>query len=363
MNARHLLAWLIVSCGLLLVAGGLLVLSRGPVDVMTTALPPGTLAPALSSGPAPTLMEPAQPPAPTPTINTLSADSLAQPTPDLTLTPLPAITPTTAPSATLRFDGQKAYAQVLAQVAIGPRPTGSPQGWATGDYIIQQLKALGWTVETQEFVFRGVKGRNVIGKAGRGPVIILGAHYDTRPAADMDPDPAKRQQPILGADDGGSGVAVLLELARVLDRDALDRQVWLAFFDAEDRGRLDGWPFSVGARQMAQTLTVKPQAVVVVDMVGDADQAIYYENNSDQELSAQIWAVAARLGYGDHIIAQPKYTIIDDHLPFKELGIPAVDMIDFDYPYWHTLADTADKVSPTSLERVGRTLEAWLAGK
>jgi Zn-dependent M28 family amino/carboxypeptidase len=252
---------------------------------------------------------------------------------------------------------------VLAQVAIGPRPTGSPQGWATGDYIIQQLKALGWAVETQEFVFRGVKGRNVIGKAGQGPVVILGAHYDTRPAADQDPDPAKRQQPILGADDGASGVAVLLELARVLNRDALDRQVWLAFFDAEDRGRLDGWPFSVGARQMAQTLTVKPQAVVVVDMVGDADQTIYYETNSDQELSARIWAIAAQLGYGDHIIAQPKYTIIDDHLPFKEQGIPAVDMIDFDYPYWHTLADTADKVSPTSLERVGRTLEAWVTEK
>jgi len=263
----------------------------------------------------------------------------------------------------LRFDGQKAYAHVLAQVAIGPRPTGSPQGWATGDYIIEQLKALGWTVETQEFVFRGVKGRNVIGKAGRGPVVILGAHYDTRPVADQDPDPAKRQQPIRGADDGASGVAVLLELARVLNREALDREVWLAFFDAEDRGRLDGWPFSVGARQMAQTLTVKPQAVVVVDMVGDADQTIYYENNSDPELSARIWAVAAQLGYGDYIIAQPKYTIIDDHLPFKEQGIPAVDMIDFDYPYWHTLADTADKVSPISLERVGRTLETWLAEK
>jgi glutaminyl-peptide cyclotransferase len=351
MSARRLLSWLIVSCGLLLVAGGLLVLSRGPEDV-ATALPPSALVPTLSSGPAP---------APAPTTNAPSPTIQPTPIPAPVITPT--IAPTPTPSASLRFDGQKAYAQVLAQVAFGPRPTGSPQGWATGDYIIQQLEALGWTVETQEFVYRGVRGRNVIGKAGQGPVVILGAHYDTRPAADQDPDPAKRQQPILGANDGGSGVAVLLELARVLNRDALDRQVWLAFFDAEDRGRLDGWPFSVGARQMAQTLTVKPQAVVVVDMVGDADQTIYYEANSDQELSAKIWAIAARLGYGDHIIAQPKYTIIDDHLPFKEQGIPAVDMIDFDYPYWHTLADTADKVSPTSLERVGRTLEAWLEGE
>jgi Zn-dependent M28 family amino/carboxypeptidase len=262
-----------------------------------------------------------------------------------------------------QFDGRRAYEYVLAQEAIGPRPTGSPAGWATGDYIIQQLEALGWTVETQEFVFQGVRGRNVIGKAGQGPVVIVGAHYDTRPAADMDPDPANRQQPILGANDGGSGVAVLLELARVLDRDKLDQQVWLAFFDAEDRGRLDGWPFSVGAREMAQSLVVKPQSVIVVDMIGDADQNIYYEGYSDPDLSARLWAIAAELGYSDYIIPESKHTIIDDHLPFKEQGIPAVDVIDFDYPYWHTLADTSDKVSPISLERVGRTLEVWLEGK
>ena len=342
MSTRRLLPWLIVSGGLLLVAGGLLVLTRRPEDT--------TVSLATS--------------APSPAPNTASPPTLpAQPARDFALTPPATVTPTPPTSASLRFDGQRAYEHVLAQEAIGPRPTGSPPGWATGDYIIRQLKSLGWTVETQEFVFRGVRGRNVIGKAGQGPVVILGAHYDTRPAADMDPDPARRQQPILGANDGGSGVAVLLELARVLDRDGLDRQVWLAFFDAEDRGRLDGWPFSVGARQMAQNLTLKPQAVVVVDMIGDADQNIYYETNSDPELSAKIWAIAAELGYRDTLIPQPKYTIIDDHLPFKEQGIPAVDMIDFDYPYWHTLADTADKVSPTSLERVGRTLEVWLEEK
>jgi Zn-dependent M28 family amino/carboxypeptidase len=156
---------------------------------------------------------------------------------------------------------------------------------------------------------------------------------------------------------------VLLELARALDRETLDRQVWLAFFDAEDRGRLDGWPFSVGARHMAQELDIRPQAVVVVDMVGDADQNIYYERNSDAELSSELWRIAGDLGYAEHIIPQPKHTIIDDHLPFIEQGIPAVDIIDFDYPYWHTLEDTADKISPTSLERVGRTLEVWLEGE
>jgi Zn-dependent M28 family amino/carboxypeptidase len=194
-------------------------------------------------------------------------------------------------------------------------------------------------------------------------VVIIGAHYDTRPVADQDPNPDQRQQPILGANDGASGVAVLLELARVLEQEQLERQVWLAFFDAEDRGRLDGWPFSVGAREMAQNLVIRPQAVVVVDMIGDADQNIYYERNSDPELSAELWAIAGELGYSDSIIPQAKHTIIDDHLPFIEQGIPSVDMIDFDYPYWHTLEDTADKVSPTSLERVGRTLEVWLEGE
>ncbi len=336
MNSRRILTGLILVGILSLAVGGLLILFSRPTAPRAT--PTGV-------APSPTPSAPGVSPSPTPVLSS------------------PSPSPPTATPVALRFDGERAYEQVLAQEAFGPRPTGSQAGWATGDYIIEQLEALGWTVETQEFVFQGVRGRNVIGKAGQGPVVIVGAHYDTRPVADQDPDPANRQQPILGANDGGSGVAVLLELARVLDRGALDRQVWLTFFDAEDRGRLDGWPFSVGAREMAQNLVVRPQAVVVVDMIGDADQQIYYERNSDPELSAELWAIAADLGYGDYVIPQPKYAIIDDHLPFVEQGIPAVDMIDFDYPYWHTLADTADKVSPTSLERVGRTLEVWLEGE
>jgi Zn-dependent M28 family amino/carboxypeptidase len=196
-----------------------------------------------------------------------------------------------------------------------------------------------------------------------GPIIILGAHYDTRPAADQDPVEALRDDWIEGANDGASGVAVLLELARALEAGKLKNEVWLAFFDAEDRGRLDGWPFSVGARHMAENLALNPQSVVVVDMVGDADQQFYYEGNSSQELKQEIWAVAAELGYKAYFIPEPKFTITDDHIPFLERLIPAVDIIDFDYPYWHTVEDTADKVAPESLERVGRTLEVWLEEK
>jgi len=100
----------------------------------------------------------------------------------------------------------------------------------------------------------------------------------------------------------------------------------------------------------------------VVDMIGDADQQIYIDHNSDAQLSARIWSLAAGLGYGEQFVPIPKYAMLDDHTPFAQRGIAAVDVIDFDYPYWHTVADTADKVSPESLERVGRTMERLLEG-
>lgn len=275
----------------------------------------------------------------------------------------PQASPATQTAPALIFDGYTAYQRVLAQVARGPRPTGSEAGRATGDYIVARLEETGWPAEIREFAFKGVKGRNIVGRRGSGPVIILGAHYDTRPSAERDPDPAKQAEWIEGANDGASGVAVLLELARVLEAGKLKNEVWLAFFDAEDRGNLDGWPFSVGARYMAENLAVVPQAVVIVDMVGDADQNIYFEHYSTPALREEIWEVAGKLGHGAYLIPEVKHVIFDDHIPFLERKIPAIDIIDFDYPYWHTTADTADKVSPESLERVGRTLEGWLEEK
>lgn len=258
----------------------------------------------------------------------------------------------------LTFDGEMAYGHVEVQCDLGPRPTGSPANRAVGDYIISVLESGGWAVETQEFTYRDTPVRNIVGRVGEGPVVILGAHYDTRRRADQE-DPT---QPVLGANDGASGVAVLLELARVLDRDRLDRQVWLAFFDAEDNGRIDGWEWCVGSSYMANHLEVLPEAVVVVDMVGDADQQFYFEGNSDPALQQELWEIAASLGYTDTFRPEYRWTVYDDHVPFAQRGIPAVDIIDFDYPYWHTTQDTPDKVSPASLERVGRVLEVWLEG-
>jgi Peptidase family M28 len=286
-------------------------------------------------------------PAPAPT--SLSPTPSSQPTPTLT-------------DRAGKFDGQAAFRHVQAQMAIGPRPTGSAAGRKTGDYIIEQLKKYGWQVEEQNFVYHGVTGRNIIGKVGQGPLAIIGAHYDTRRVADNDPDPKLRMQPEPGANDGASGVAVLLELARTLDQQHLKNEVWLTFFDAEDDGRLDGWDFIAGSTEMAGRLNITPEMVVIADMIGDRDQQIYKEQNSTPALVEKIWGIAARLGYEQAFLPTAKWSMEDDHTPFLRRGIPAVDLIDFDYPYWHTTQDTADKVAPESLERVGRVLQALLEG-
>jgi Zn-dependent M28 family amino/carboxypeptidase len=254
-----------------------------------------------------------------------------------------------------------AFQYAARQMDFGDRPTGSVAIQATGDYIIAQLEEMGWETEEQIFEYKDTPVRNIIGRAGQGPIVILGAHYDTRRRADRDRQ--NPSAPVPGANDGASGVAVLLELARTLDQDSLTNQVWLAFFDAEDNGNLDGWEWIVGSSYMAQHLTITPEYVIIVDMIGDADQQIYRERNSDPELSDKIWGLAEELGYGDQFINSIKHSMIDDHTPFIQRGIVAVDLIDFDYPYWHTTADTLDKISPLCLERVGRVLETLLEGQ
>ncbi len=270
----------------------------------------------------------------------------------------PIATPTPTP-APVSFDADQAYLRVLEQCGFGPRPTGSINNRLLGDYLVATLERYGWLVEIQEFTYQDVPGRNIIARQGDGPVVILGAHYDTRPFADHDP-PETQAQHILGANDGGSGVAVLVELARVLDTDQVPYEVRLVFFDAEDRGHLDGWPFSVGAQEYAGALDVTPEYVIVVDMVGDQNQILYWEGQSDPELNAQIWALAAELGYEQFFVPEVRWQIIDDHVPFIQQGWRAIDIIDFEYPYWHTTQDTADKVSAESLGRIGHVLEVFL---
>jgi Zn-dependent M28 family amino/carboxypeptidase len=165
-------------------------------------------------------------------------------------------------------------------------------------------------------------------------------------------------KPVPGANDGASGVAVLLELARKLPDDTVP--VWLVFFDAEDNGNIDGWDWLLGSREFVKNNPVHPKAVVVIDMIGDADLNIYKERNSNKAITDEIWRTAERTENDTVFIPKEKFSMIDDHTPFLEAGIPAVDIIDFDYPYWHTTQDTPDKVSAQSLQIVGETLQVWV---
>ena len=262
----------------------------------------------------------------------------------------------------LSFDGQRAYADVEVQVAFGPRIPGSESHAEVQEWMRAELESAGWQVEIQESEALGHPVENLVAKrGGDAPQIILGAHYDTRMFADNDPDPANHALPVPGANDGASGVAVLLELARVLPKNTVP--VWLVFFDAEDNGRVEGWDWILGSREFVRNNPVQPRAVVIVDMIGERDLNIYKERNSNSELTEEIWAVALSLGYGDEFLPEVRHNLIDDHLPFIQAGIPAIDIIDFDYPYWHTVEDTPDKVSADSLQAVGETLQTWIMGQ
>lgn len=268
------------------------------------------------------------------------------------------------PSATPfpAFSGETAWQHVQAQVAFGPRIPGSAGHSAVQAYITATLQQAGWQVELQTTELRGYPIVNLVARRdSRPPQIILGAHYDTRPQADNEADPQHRAQPIPGANDGASGVAVLLELARTLPPEA--PPTWFVFFDMEDSGNLPGRTWSMGAESFVgwlQRQEIQPQAVVILDMIGDADLQVYYETYSTPSLRTAIWQSAADLGYAQYFIPQERHTILDDHLPFLQAGIPAALVIDFDYPWWHTLEDTPDKVSPRSLQIIGETMLHFL---
>ena len=264
------------------------------------------------------------------------------------------------------FDGEQAFMHVEQQLNFGPRLTGTIASRRFRNWLEDLLDTMGWQVFTHSFpIHENGTGVNVIAMRGSGPELLLGAHYDSRLWADEDPSPVLRERPVPGANDGASGVAVLLELARVLDVAGTGHTICLAFFDAEDNGNIPGWFWIMGSQAFADDLKnlpkcQDPQVAIIIDMVGDHDQLIYQERNGTAGLSTAIWKQAAELGYDQYLIPEAKYALIDDHIPFLRKGIPAITIIDFDYPYWHTVSDTLDKISPESLERVGLVLEAWL---
>jgi len=260
------------------------------------------------------------------------------------------------------FNAERAYRDIKYQLDLGPRIPGTIGHDTILDWMQTELESSNWSVERQELLINGKKVINLIASRGAGDYILLGAHYDTRILADQDPDPDLQDDPVPGANDGASGVSVLLEIARILPVDH-PIAIKLVFFDAEDNGGIDDWDWILGSRAFVRELTDKPSAAVIVDMIGDADLEVYYERNSDVTLMEEIWQQARALGYENIFIPEYRYSMLDDHTPFIEAGIPAVDLIDFSYPSWHTTSDTLDKVSPESLKIIGDTLTAWLLEK
>jgi Zn-dependent M28 family amino/carboxypeptidase len=198
--------------------------------------------------------------------------------------------------------------------------------------------------------------------------VLLCAHWDSRPWADQDPQVENRDKPILGANDGASGVAVLLEIARNIQKSEPLYGVDIILFDGEDSG-LPGQSetYALGSQYFAQNkdFRYQPKYGILLDMVGDKDLQIYQEKNSlayAPQIVEMVWNRAQELGF-PAFIPTPGYEVTDDHLPLLRVGIPTIDIIDFDYDYWHTLEDTPDKCSPESLKQVGQVVLSLLYEK
>lgn len=274
-------------------------------------------------------------------------------------------------------DGERALARVRFQVQAGPRVPGSAAHRVIQDWLAHEITALGGTVEVRAFADSSLGHRlelaNVIAhfgpdRVGAGaPVrrIALLAHWDSRPWCDQDPDRSRRADALPGANDGASGVAVLLEVAEIMHRRAPRLGVDLVFLDGEDQGRATHpEEFSIGARHWAAGLagaSSRPVAAFLFDMVGDRDLGIYPEVHSAERAANLVTLVleGARATGARHFHSEPRYSLVDDHLPVLDAGVPAVDIIDFDYPAWHTHLDLPDQVSAASLAEVA-SVAVWI---
>lgn len=281
------------------------------------------------------------------------------------------------------FDGRRAFAYLQQQCDFGPRAPGSEAHRRCGDFLAAELGKFADKVWEQRFDYRDKKdstrvyrGRNIVAsfnlKPAKGFRVMLCAHWDTRPWADKDPDPANRLLPVPGANDGASGTAALLEMARVLHGRRPDFGVDIVLFDLEDLGDYHAEafpdslnPFCIGSEHFAASRgDYRPRYGILLDMVGDSDLVIKKEAISRAQapqLMERVWAAARRAGAGAFVDAIGP-ALQDDHVPFLKRGIPVINVVDFDYPYWHTVSDTPDKCSPASLQQVGEMLVEMIYG-
>ncbi len=266
------------------------------------------------------------------------------------------------------FDSQKAFAYLRAQTDFGPRNPNSTGHQKCRDYLVGELSHYAENVTRQNFIHQGYGGEvlqltNIFGSFNTtaSDRILLLAHWDTRPRADEEKDPAKQNQPILGANDGASGVAVLLEIARLLKQVPLPIGVDILFVDGEDYGKshdLDSYFLGSRYFMKVKSENYRPRFAILLDMVGYKDLQIPMEQNSitfAPETVELIWSTAENLGV-TQFVNVPGEEISDDHIPLNSGGLPTVDIIDFQYPFWHTMQDTPDKCSAESLEAIGKVL-------
>jgi glutaminyl-peptide cyclotransferase len=284
----------------------------------------------------------------------------------------------------VKVDGARAYKYLKQLVAIGPRPAGSEANAKQRALVAAHFKTLGGKVTEQAFYGADPKTRarvnmaNLIGAwhPDRRERIVIGAHYDTRPFPDEEEDPARRLLPFVGANDGASGVALLMELAHHLEKLPTEWGVDLVLFDGEELvyggGQNQNGEYFLGSKEFAaqyangtetRQLPYRYAAGFVLDMVGDKNLNIKQEQNSlslARGLLREVWTVARQVkatGFKNEV----GQAVNDDHLPLNDARIPTIDLIDFDYPYWHTSQDLPEHCSAASLEQVGRVLTAWLA--
>ena len=277
------------------------------------------------------------------------------------------------------FDENSAYQFLLDQCDFGPRNPGSEGYNNCKEYLIKTLDSYSDTVFTQPFVINDIDDTqydldNIIAQynINSNSHLLLGAHWDTRPWADSDLNIEKHNQPIIGANDGASGVSVLLELAKIFHYNPPPIRVSIVLFDAEDMGR-PGVPksYARGSQFFAKNLPIeKPDEAIILDMIGDKELHIPIERYSYQQnkdLVKKLWSLANKLNL-EAFESRIVHTIYDDHVPlWQEAKIPAIDIIDFNYPnrysnYWHTSQDTPDNCSAQSLGQVGNLLVHYIYG-
>ncbi len=276
------------------------------------------------------------------------------------------------------FSGERAFAWLEQQVEMGPRVPGSLGNKELRELILNTARDLDFVavpvcldvvdpLSSEEIEICNVVVTIPAAGTGVADRLWLGAHYDTRPISDHDPDPARRGLPVPGANDGASGTAVLLHLMEILHAEAPPTEVNLLFFDGEDSGSAgDPGGFCLGSKYLAATWRdfgsplagPAPRGLIVVDMVGERGVVVPMEGYSLQyapDWTTAVFERAAALGL-KAFVAAPGRPIYDDHVPFLSEGIPAVDLIDFEYPEWHTTADLPAACSAASLGQVGSLL-------